>query len=58
MRWLVGIGLIALLVGIKSLDPYPVEVLRLKTFDYFMSTIPATDSDIINLVSIDDESLN
>ena len=58
MRWLIGLGLIGLLVGIKSLDPYPVEVLRLKTFDYFISTIEATESEIITLVSIDDESLN
>jgi adenylate cyclase len=58
MRWLVGILLIAGLVGIKSLDPYPIEVLRLKTFDYFISTIEPTESEIITLISVDDESLN
>ena len=58
MRWLVGLLLIVGLVGIKLLDPYPVEVLRLKTFDYFISTLEPHSSNIITLISVDDESLN
>ena len=58
MRWLVGLLLIGALAGIKLLDPYPVEVLRLKTFDYFISTLEPHSSNIVTLISVDDESLN
>ena len=58
MRWMVGIIVILTLLGLKARDPYPLEVMRLKTFDYFISTIEPAESDIITLISIDDESLN
>ena len=57
MRWIVGVLIAAALVGLRVWDPYPIEVLRLKTFDYFISTIPKQEDQNIVLVNIDDESL-
>ena len=57
MRWFVGVIIAISLVGLRVWDPYPIEVLRLKTFDYFISTIPKQEDQNIVLVNIDDESL-
>tara|TARA_Y100000296_G_scaffold87027_1_gene129351 strand:- start:530 stop:2317 length:1788 start_codon:yes stop_codon:yes gene_type:complete len=57
MRWIAGILIALALVGLRVWDPYPIEVLRLKTFDYFISTIPKQEDQNIVLVNIDDESL-
>ena len=57
MRWIAGILIAAVLVGLRVWDPYPIEVLRLKTLDYFISTIPKQEDQNIVLVNIDDESL-
>ena len=57
MRWVAGILIAVALVGLRIWDPYPIEVLRLKTFDYFISTIPKQEDQNIVLVNIDDESL-
>ena len=57
MRWVAGILIAVALVGLRVWDPYPIEVLRLKTFDYFISTIPKQEDQNIVLVNIDDESL-
>jgi len=57
MRWIAGITIALVLVGLRVWDPYPTEVLRLKTFDYFISTIPKQEDQNIVLINIDDESL-
>jgi len=57
MRWVAGILIAVALVGLRVWDPYPIEVLRLKTFDYFISTIPKQEDQNIVLINIDDESL-
>ena len=57
MRWVAGVIIAAVLVGLRVWDPYPIEVLRLKTFDYFISTIPKQEDQNIVLINIDDESL-
>ena len=49
--------LILALVGLRAVDPFPVESVRLKTFDYFISTLPYVGDENILLVDIDDDSL-
>ena len=49
--------LILALVGLRAWDPFPVESVRLKTFDYFISTLPYVGDENILLVDIDDDSL-
>ena len=31
--------LILALIGLRAIDPFPIESMRLKTFDYFISTL-------------------
>ena len=50
-RILSAIGLLALLVW----NPYPLQILELKTFDWLMSTKPIVQDEIIILVDIDEE---
>ena len=57
MRWIAGILIAVALLGLRVWDPYPIEVLRLKTFDYFISTIPKQEDQSIVLINIDDRSL-
>ena len=45
------------LIGLRALDPFPIESMRLKTFDYFISTLPNIGDENILLVDIDDDSL-
>ena len=41
MKKLYIIGtLILALIGLRAIDPFPIESMRLKTFDYFISTLP------------------
>ena len=49
--------LILALIGLRAVDPFPVESVRLKTFDYFISTLPYVGDENILLVDIDDDSL-
>ena len=49
--------LIAALIGLRAWDPAPVETVRLKTFDNFISTLPKVGDENILLVDIDDDSL-
>jgi len=48
---------IGVLIGLRAWDPVPIETLRLKTFDYFISTLPNIGDENILLVDIDDDSL-
>ena len=50
-------ALILGLIGLRALDPFPIESMRLKTFDYFISTLPNIGDENILLVDIDDDSL-
>ena len=50
-RILSALGLLALLVW----NPYPLQVLELKTFDWLMSTKPVVQDEMIILVDIDEE---
>lgn len=49
--------LILALIGLRAIDPFPIESMRLKTFDYFISTLPNIGDENILLVDIDDDSL-
>ena len=49
--------LILALIGLRAIDPFPIESMRLKTFDYFISTLPYVGDENILLVDIDDDSL-
>ena len=48
---LVGLGLVALLVW----NPFPFQILELKTFDFLMSTQSKVQNDNILIVDIDEE---
>jgi adenylate cyclase len=50
-RILSAIGLLALLIW----NPYPLQVLELKTFDWLMSTKPEVTDNMILLVDIDED---
>ena len=50
-RILSAIGLLAFLIW----NPYPLQVLELKTFDWLMSTKPAVQDEMILLVDIDED---
>ena len=50
-RLLSALGLLAFLIW----NPYPLQVLELKTFDWLMSTKPAVQDEMIILVDIDEE---
>ena len=50
-RILSAIGLLAFLIW----NPYPLQVLELKTFDWLMSTKPAVQDEMIVLVDIDED---
>ena len=50
-RILSALGLLALLVW----NPYPLQVLELKTFDWLMSTKPVVENNSILLVDIDED---
>jgi adenylate cyclase len=50
-RIIMGIALLSFLVW----NPYPLQVLELKTFDWLMSTKPVVQDELIILVDIDEE---
>ena len=58
---LIGFGLLAGLVALYIADPYPVEFLRLKTFDMYQKfrprEIPPSDQKPVTIVDIDEKSL-
>src|SRR5262245_58660069 len=63
-RWwqtgrLLGLGLLVALVVLRIADPPPVEVLRLRTFDFYQTISPLEHPDQpVAIVDIDDASLN
>ena len=56
-KWIVIFFTIAALVGLRASDTYVTETVRLKTFDYLISQLPAKQEFGIVLVDIDDDSL-
>ena len=50
-RILTGIAMLSFLIW----NPYPLQVLELKTFDWLMATKPAVQDEMIVLVDIDEE---
>ncbi len=55
----VGLLLLAGFVIIRIWDPAPVEILRLKGFDFFQQINPRqVDAHVVTIVDIDEESLN
>ncbi len=58
---LLGLGLLVLLLFLKWTEPYPVEFLRLKTFDYYQQLkpreIPPPEKKPVTIIDIDETSL-
>jgi adenylate cyclase len=56
---LFGVGLLILigLVALRVIDPYPIEVIRLKGLDYYQRTQTKVDSDNVVVIEIDEASL-
>ena len=56
-RWL-GLPLVAALVVVRVWDPLPVEMLRLRTFDFYQALQPRQSPDQpVAIVDVDEESL-
>ena len=59
---LLGIALLAGFLFIYYVDPYPVEFLRLKTFDFYQELkpreIPSPQGKPVTIIDLDEESLN
>ena len=59
---LLGIALLAVFLFIYYVDPYPVELLRLKTFDFYQELkpreIPSPQGKPVTIIDLDEESLN
>ena len=51
------IALLTLLIGIRIIDPEPVERIRLISFDSKINSIPETQSDQIVLLNIGEKAL-
>ena len=54
---LAGFAILIGLVVLRIIDPYPIEVLRLKGLDYFQRKQPKVKSNNIVVVTIDEASL-
>jgi len=55
----VGLILLALFVTLRVWDPGPLEVLRLKTFDFYQVIKPRAQKQVpVAIIDIDEESLN
>jgi len=57
MKKLVAFVILALFVFLKVMDYSPVEILRLKTFDYLLTSKTPVQSDNVVIVSIDEKSI-
>ncbi len=55
----IGLVLLVLFVSLRIWDPLPLEVLRLKTFDFYQVIQPRVDKPVpVTIIDIDEESLN
>ena len=57
MKKLVAFIILTLFVFLKVMDYSPVEILRLKTFDYLLTSKAPVKSDNVVIVSIDEKSI-
>lgn len=57
MKKLVAFIILSLFVFIKVMDYSPVEILRLKSFDYLLTSKKEVQSDNVVIVSIDEKSI-
>jgi len=57
MKKIVAFLLLGLFVFLKVMDYSPVEILRLKTFDYLLTSKAPVQSDNVVIVSIDEKSI-
>ena len=58
---MIGIALLAGFIALRILDPYPIEFLRLKTFDWYQQLkpreIPPLQGKPVTIIDLDEESL-
>jgi len=54
---LTGFGILIFLTTLRIVDPYPIEILRLKGLDYYQRKQQKVKSDSIEVVEIDEQSL-
>ena len=54
---LVGLMLLAVAVGLRIANPYPIEVMRLKGLDYYQRKQDKVVSENIVIVEIDEKAL-
>ncbi len=58
---LLGMGLLAGFMFLYTLDPYPIEFLRLKTFDFYQQQkpreIPPPEGKPVTIIDLDEQSL-
>jgi len=56
-HWLLAAITLTILTGIRFLDPYPVELLRLKAFDGYQVYSERKPSETVTVVNIDEASI-
>jgi CHASE2 domain-containing sensor protein len=57
MKKLIAFVLLGLFVFLKVMDYSPVEILRLKSFDYLLTSKKEVQSDNVVIVTIDEKSI-
>ena len=57
MKKLINLAIGIAFIGLLIWNPYPLKVLELKSFDWFMSTQSKFQNTNILLVDLDEESL-
>lgn len=55
--FVVGAIILVSMVALRILDPYPIEVIRLKGLDYYQRSQPKVKSENVVVVEIDEKSL-
>jgi adenylate cyclase len=65
-RWfgfdrLIALALLGVLLVLRASDPYPLQLLRVKTFDFYQKTkpriIPPPEQKLVTIVDLDEKSL-
>ncbi len=58
---LFGVAVLAGLIAVQIIDPYPIEFLRLKTFDYYQNLkprpVPPPEQKPVTIIDLDEKSL-
>jgi adenylate cyclase len=55
--FVVGVVILVSMVTLRIIDPYPIEVIRLKGLDYYQRSQPKVKSENVVIVEIDEKSL-